>query len=81
MQTHRVMQQPTSRRSGDRLNSSHLRGHRLPRINPPQLPARTILDRTLTTLLELRDRRQPARTRNVLRTESPANRVNHRRIG
>ena len=80
MQTDRIVQQPTGRRGRHRQDSSHLSGHRLPRINPPQLTTSAILHRNLTSHIQLRDRRQPTRTRDILRTERLADRPDNRRI-
>ena len=76
-QTDRVMHQTAGHPRRHALCRCHLRRDRLPRIDPPQLPALPILDRNLTALIELSDRRQPPRTRRILRPKGLADHLDH----
>ena len=76
-QTDRVMHQTAGHPRRHALRRCHLRRDRLPRIDPPQLPALPILDRNLTALIKLSDRRQPPRTRRILRPKGLADHLDH----
>jgi len=75
MQADRVMQQRAGCGSRDRLGSGHLGGHRLPGVDSPQLAS--VLDLDPAPVIQLGDRRQPARAGDVLGAGRFADGVDH----